>query len=184
MWKREFDPFITVVPVESSSFLPIVFNPPGSHCTIHIGIYLPTAGLDPEFIVELAELETCLAELYEKYPGCPIYLRGDFNASDANVKRADLLEFFCTTHNLVSVDIKHPTYHHFVGNGTSDSNLDLLLHSRSVSSPEILENLYCKLEHPLVNSHHNVLIFSIIIPNNPQKVFDDPENVTAPVVRE
>ena len=137
MWKREFDPFITVVPVESSSFLPIVFNPPGSHCTIHIGIYLPTAGLDPEFIVELAELETCLAELYEKYPGCPIYLRGDFNASDANVKRADLLEFFCTTHNLVSVDIKHPTYHHFVGNGTSDSNLDLLLHSRSVSSPEI-----------------------------------------------
>ena len=182
MWKRAYDPFINVVPVRSSAFLPIVFSPPHSQCTIHIGIYLPTAGLDPEFIEELAELETCLSELYENYPGCPIYLRGDFNASDTNVKRADLLEFFCTTHNLVSVDISHPTYHHFVGNGSFDSNLDRLFHSRMVSSPEIMENLYCKLDHPLVNSHHDVIISSVSIPNNCHKLPNDPENVTAPVV--
>lgn len=182
MWKKEYDQFITIISVQSSSFIPIVLNPPGQPCTIHIGIYLPTAGQDPAFIEELAELETCMYDLYEKYPGCTIYLLGDFNASDTNLKRADILDFFCNNHNLESVHIQHPTYHHFIGNGSSDSNLDRLLHSRNIVWPEKLKKLYCKLEHPLVNSHHDLLISSISLPINVSTDMDNSNNLSAPVV--
>ena len=62
MWKIEYDPFIHIVPVKSSSFLPLVFDPPGVPLSIHIAIYLPTAGRDSEFVEELSELDSCISE--------------------------------------------------------------------------------------------------------------------------
>ena len=43
-WKSCLDPYITPLPVSSPSFLPILFQPPGSPLSIHISVYLPTLG--------------------------------------------------------------------------------------------------------------------------------------------
>ena len=40
----------------------------------------------------------------------------------------------------------------------SDSHLDRLLHSGLTRLPEILCSIYCKLEQPLINSHHDLII--------------------------
>jgi hypothetical protein len=44
-----------------------------------------------------------------------------------NISRKKLLESFLTSDDLHSLDTLHPTHHHFVGKGASDSQLDLLL---------------------------------------------------------
>ena len=183
MWRKDHDPFITIIPVQSSSFLPLVFDPPDSECTIHVGVYLPTAGQDAEFIGELAELDSLLIDMHNKYPGSSIYLRGDFNVSATNDKRTNLLNSFCTDHDLDSVHIGHKTYHHFVGEGSSDSNLDHIYYSKGSVYPERLTKIYCKQVHPLVNSHHDILLSSITIPQRPPIKPDDAKNIIAPVVK-
>ena len=36
LWKREFVPYIKVVPVKTTAFLPIIFSPPNHQETIHL----------------------------------------------------------------------------------------------------------------------------------------------------
>ena len=124
LWKIDLDPFITVHPVTSTSFLPIIFQPPGSPCSIHICVYLPTLGQESKFIEEMAKLTITLDELEEKHPNAPVYVRGDFNVSQKNPSRTTLLNYFSNNHSLQEMALQHPTYHHFVGNGASDSFLD------------------------------------------------------------
>ena len=76
----------------------------------------------------------------------------------SNSYRTSLLNHFCTVHNLHQLDILHPTYHHFTGGGLSDSHLDRLLYPGSALLPEFLSSIYCKLENPLINSHHDLLL--------------------------
>ena len=82
MWRREYDQFITIHPVASPSLLPLIFHPPGKMLTVHMAIYLPTAGRDQEYVEALAEVDACINELHTKYPDAPIFLRGDFNSSN------------------------------------------------------------------------------------------------------
>ena len=180
LWRREFDPFITTWPASSSSFLPIIFNPPNFPKSIHISVYLPTAGRDAEYLGDLAALETCIDELLEKHPATPVYLRGDFNTNIANKTRSGLLHFFLSVHGLKSVHIPHPTYHHFMGNGSSDSNLDCLLYSEGAPYPEILTDIICKLNNPLIDSHHDILISSFSLPHTAPKDTIAEDNVVAP----
>ena len=165
MWLREYDQFITLPPVSSPSLLPFIFHPPGMQLSIHVAIYLPTAGREEEYIEALAELDACINELREKYPDAPIFLRGDFNASLTNVSRSKLLEFFCSSQDLLPVDIPHPTYHHFLGNGTSDSHLDRIFHSHGLPIPEKLSMIHCKLNNPLIESHHDLLVSKVQLPH-------------------
>ena len=44
IWKRTIDKHISVYPVTSSSYLPVIFSPPGSPVSAHIALYLPTSG--------------------------------------------------------------------------------------------------------------------------------------------
>ena len=134
LWKENLDPYISVHQVSSSSFLPIVFSPPDSIPSIHISVYLPTHGQDARFVDELAALMVCLDELRELYIEAPVFLRGDFNVNDRNVKRVNPLNTFCNDLNLVHVPINHSTYHHFTGNRNSDSNLHKLLFANSKAS--------------------------------------------------
>ena len=143
LWKREHDPHITVFPVSSPAFLPIVFHPPGSPISIHIAVYLPTLGQESQFLDELSKLSITMDELGDAHPDAPIYLRGDFNVSHSNPKRTDLLNHFCNTYNLLQLSFPHPTYHHFVGNGQSDSSLDRIIFSRSLLRHEILQTIHC-----------------------------------------
>ena len=92
LWRRDLDPFITVHPVHTTSFTPLVLKLPGIPTSIHIVIYLPTHGKDANFISELASLRLCMEELVVNHPGCLIFIRGDSNVNKKNLSRVSLLE--------------------------------------------------------------------------------------------
>ena len=186
LWKAEHDPFVSIHPVSSTAFLPIIFNPPSSPLSIHICVYLPTLGKERTFYEELSNLSSCLDEIDDLYPNAPCYIRGDFNVSRKNVTRTEMLNFLTNEHQLNQVQIPHATYHHFLGNGLSDSHLDRILFSTSLMYPEVLETVHCKHEHPLVDSHHDIILTKWKLPNvtplEPSK-----ENIVAPrieIIRE
>ena len=56
LWKRRLDPYVEVQSLKSTSFLPIIFNPPGYSPSVHICTYLPTAGFDSQFLEEISKL--------------------------------------------------------------------------------------------------------------------------------
>ena len=138
LWNISHDPYITIHPTSSSSILPVIFSPPDCTVSIHVSIYLPTSGKETQFIEELAQLSLCLDELLGLYPEALIYLRGDFNVNEGNFKRTALFNHFCNKHDFVETFIPHKTYHHFMGNGNSDSNLDKLVFSSAIKYPETL----------------------------------------------
>ena len=160
MWKKELHPYVTVHPPISSAILPIIFQPPSCRPTIHISVYLPTNGRESQFLTEISNLSTQIHELKNKYPDHAIYIRGDFNVSKKNVKRTNLLEFIKDTHDLIEVELQHPTYHHFTGNGASDSHLDRILYSRECAKGEELLGILCKFGIPYVSSSHDVILSS------------------------
>ena len=68
MWRKEFDPHVTVLSVDTPAFLPIVFSPPGIAPSIHMSIYLPTLGKESNFLDALAKLGACISEMKHLYP--------------------------------------------------------------------------------------------------------------------
>ena len=168
MWLREHDPFVSIYPVSSTSFLPLIYSPPELPPTIHIAIYLPTAGRESEFVAAISCLDDCVNALLVKHPDATLFLRGDFNVSKSNPTRTGLLNFFAQNQNLIQVDILHPTYHHFLGNGSSDSHLDRIMYSKHLSPSEQLKETHCKLTDPLGESHHDVLVSVALLPHQPQ----------------
>ena len=164
LWKRSLDQYITVWTAHvSPSFLPLVFSYPGCVPTIHITIYLPTSGKDAEFIEVIAKLDNCIQDMTAKHPETLIFIRGDANVNRKDRARNSLLSKLCQDWDLKMVDIPHPTYHHFTGDGASDSHLDVLIHSTAAS--EQLSSIFCKLEDPLITSHHDILLSSFQLPH-------------------
>ena len=88
---------------------------------------------------------------------------------------------FCNRHKLLLTRISEPTYHHLMGNGKSDSNLDRIMYPSSAASPEFIDRIVCKLHNPLINSHHDLLLsaFSIQSEDLPSASI---ENVVAPII--
>ena len=159
LWKRKFDPYVAVHTCRSSSAVALVLKPPGFTTTIHVCVYLPTLGHEHMFTEELSNLSLLIEELRQLYPCGSIYLRGNFNVSEKNEKRSILLNTFIQAEGLFELDIPHQTYHHFLGQGVSDSKLDRILYTCKLQ-PEFLVKIHCKLEHPLVDSHHDVVVSS------------------------
>ena len=96
-------------------------------------------------------------------------------------KRNNLLKFFLSNHQLLQLSFPKPTYHHFVGHGESDSNLDQNLYSSSAVHPETLICIECSKSNPLVNSHHDLIISVAHLPH--VQTLDQPsDNVTAPII--
>ena len=184
LWRSYLDPYISVHKPESSAFLPIILNLPDTTTTIHVALYLPTAGKDAEYMAELAKLKVSLEELNQQFPHSIIFLRGDANSSKSNPRRNSIFQSFCNDLNLVRVDVGHNTYHHFTGNGSHDSELDVLLYSNHVSVEEQLIDLHCQLHDPRIDSHHDLLLSSCTFPSLPSILTkkDKSENVTAPRV--
>ena len=163
LWKQLLDKYISVIPqLTSSSFLLLIFSFPGLTTSIHISIYLPTSGKDIEFVEQIVKLNECIRKLSDKHPEAVIYIRGDANVNHKDVNRKALFKKVCHDWNLVETVIKHPTYHHFQGEGMSDSQLDVLLHSKNYS--ETLNAIICKLSNHLVSSHHDVLLSTFSVP--------------------
>ena len=94
LWKHELDPFVSCYQVSTTAFLPLVFCPPGLPPSVHIAVYLPTAGQESRFLEELSNLSIVIDDILVIYPGALLYLRGDFNVSHTNVNRAALLRSF------------------------------------------------------------------------------------------
>ena len=151
--------------MKTTSFCPIVFQPPGTIPSVHVCIYLPTAGQDAQFIEELSSLSCFLHEMSSLYPKSPFYLRGDFNVNNKNLRRKQLLNQFMETLNMKEMELNHPTYHQFVGSGANDSHLDKVLYSSPVNS-ENLETIICCKENPLVESHHDVILSITRLPSD------------------
>ena len=164
LWKTSLDPYISIIPSDSPAILPMVLKLPHHSASCHVMIYLPTSGQEAEFVAALASLDSCLNDIYLKYEECPIFIRGDANVNPNNASRASLFRHFLDKHNLLSVDLHHPTYHHFLGNGAFDSALDVILYKNLPSVSEDIISVLCKLDHPLINSHHDIVLSSFSLP--------------------
>ena len=158
LWKLEHDPFITIHPVTTTAFLPIIFTPPGLAQSIHVCVYLPTQGQENSFTEELATLADTLDHLRFTYPEASLYLRGDFNVNDKNLRRKALLESFVSSQKLIILELGHKTYHHFVGNGASDSSLDKILFFNQDGLQEDLLEVGCRNSNTYIDSHHDLLV--------------------------
>ena len=182
MWEASLDPFVSVHVSDSSAFLPIILQIPNIKTSIHVALYLPTAGQDTEFLAEVAKLRVSLDELLIKFPDSVIYLRGDANSSKTNKFRDLIFSTFCKDYCLKRVQIKHPTYHHFTGQGKFDSELDVLAFSDQNDVNEELNALHCKLEDTRIDSHHDLLISAATIPASEKPTIDKSMNISAPKI--
>ena len=180
LWKKKLDPHITILPIMSSSFHPLLLHPPGVPPTIHIAVYLPTSGKEAEFVSELSKLSLALDDLSKAHPEASKFIRGDFNVNPKNQRRAQLLDLFCSHHRLHQVPITIPTYHHFTGEGKSDSILDRILFSAFETSFESLFDIKCSMVNPLIDSHHDLIMTKLVLQNLSEAPDKPKDNITAP----
>ena len=157
--------------IQSSNYIIFMFNHPNYVKTIHAAVYLPTAGLENNFIEELSKLEATLDILLDEHPEATIFLRGDANASfkpRKGNKRDSLFKFFCDKLFLSSSVIPHPTYHHFVGNTSSSIDVKLQKSSSSIISQEVILDVLCSKLNPNVDSKHDIILSSFSLPFSPR----------------
>ena len=81
MWRHSLDPYVTVFPVQTASFLPIHLHIPGFLHSIHIALYLPTAGKEAEFLLEMSRLKFFIDQAIVEYPNTSIFVPGDADSS-------------------------------------------------------------------------------------------------------
>ena len=183
MWRKWLDPHVKVITTQSSSFLPIVVTLPDCLPSVHIAVYMPTHGQDTEFVSELASLKNCLDCLNETYNYPCIYIRGDANVNNKNTTRVNILTSFMDNFNLTRTNIEHRTYHHFVGEGQFDSNLDVILHSAGKYIPDMVPEwvtgILCQKSIPSMHSHHDAILSCFVLPQGDTEVTTD-DCITAP----
>ena len=169
LWRKSLDPYVKLIKVSSSAFLPLLLTIPGYYPSVHVALYLPTHGQDTEFVSELASLKNCLDCLISIHSNLVIYLRGDANVNIKNTQRVSMLDSFMGQYQLVSTVIEHKTYHHFVGGGQFDSNVDVLLHSAGQLDCKVpaekVTDVLCKKNFPAISSHHDVILSSFTLLN-------------------
>ena len=88
----------------------------------------------------------------------PNIYQGDTNVNPNHPTRPLLLQEFLERYNLLPTPLGHTTYHHFMGNGASHSQLDILIYSSGHSDK--LVDIICKVDNPLVTSSHDVIVSS------------------------
>ena len=181
LWECSLSSFITLIPSVSPSFSSILLNLPGTLPSIHTVVYLPTSGREDQFMTSLVELQGHIEDARDKHPEAAHFLRGDANCNPNNTSRFNLFNDFCANLSFKRVPLNHPTYHHFVGNGNFDSEIDVLLfHGKNAS--EALLDIICKNDCPIIDSHHDVLLSTCVIPSAPEP-HPDTNLVVAPKVK-
>ena len=132
------------------------------------------------FVLALADLTAVLESAFEEHHDVPIYIRGDANVNPSNLPRSQLFSNFLSQFNLSNLPLHHPTHHHFVGDGGSDSQLDVLLFLGAPEQAESLLKVVCGKDNPLISSHHDMVISTFLcssVPYNPP-----PPAIVAPKV--
>ena len=74
--------------------------------------------------------------------------------------------------HLFNVPLLHKTYHHFVGEGLFDSNLDVILHPKNPPNYEAVLNIICKFHDWLVDSHHDIILTTMSLPTSVEEHSD------------
>ena len=137
---------------------------------------------------DLALLQDTIDTVSENYPDSIIFVRGDANACikpRKGNKRDELFKYFIEENKFSTVTINHPTYHHFVNNGLSDSNLDVLMFSKTTGDGlpsivcETLTKVICGKVSPLVDSSHDIIVSSLLLPSQPIPPLAS-DNISAP----
>ena len=180
LWMKSLDPYVSVHISDSPSFLPIVVEIPDWKPMIHVALYLPTAGKDTEFCEDLANLNIAVESLLERYPSAALFIRGDSNANMKNLKRTAVFENFCVDLGLSRIELNHPTYHHFLGSGSYDSEIDVLLFTNKDHVHEQLQCILCRNDDCQVDSHHDLLLSSLYVPPVLAPPEDTGNNIIAP----
>ena len=139
-------PTLPFYPPLHAAVLPLLFDIPGFTISAHIGIYLPMRGQEHECVIALAALSLIVEDIQTVHSAVPIYIRGDANVNPNHPTRPQLLQEFLDRFVLHMMDLDHTTYHHFNGEGSSDSQLDVLI--STLGSPETLEVIVCKKRQP------------------------------------
>ena len=116
------------------------------------------------FKSSISSLYACLDDITSSNVDPNIFIRGDANVNPKNTSRVHVLNHLLDKHNLKQVDLKHPTYHHFLGQGEFDSSLDVILYVKKADISENIEAIICKHQHPLVQSHHDLILSSFSTP--------------------
>ena len=109
LWRKDLDPYITIIHPSSSRILVMILDKPVYQTSIHVNIYLHTAGKESAFMEDLALLEATLDELAESYPDSVTYIRGDANTCikpRLNNTRDSLFEYFLSSNTLEHVLIE------------------------------------------------------------------------------
>ena len=168
LWHSSISSSITVIPSESPSFQSVLMKIPGTVPSVHTALYLPTSGKEDQFMSSLVDLGDHIEQIRLKYPDAPHFLRGDANCNQNNIARHGLFSHFCAQYQLQTLPLLHPTYHHFVGDGCFDSEIDVILsYSPHGNASEHLEKIVCKLDSPFINSQHDVIISTCKLPKAP-----------------
>ena len=167
LWALHLDPFVTVFTPKTSSHTALIIQIPGYWATIHVCVYLPTSGREHDFLAELSNLESTLTELSEAHPSSPIFVRGDSNVNRNNSNRVILFKHFMKRFSLLRVFMHHDTYHHFVGDGQYDSDIDVILHTHQVDVRESVISIRCVKDHPDMLSHHDMVLSVCSVPPVP-----------------
>ena len=176
LYKKHLEPFITEIDSSSSRILPILLKMPGFAPSFHFNIYMPTAGKDAEYVEVLSNLKNLIEDCDS--PGNIIFVRGDANASiqvRKNNPRDKLFNHFVEDMLLINHETNHNTYHHFTGDGLSDSSIDVLLES-SLSSTESVKEILCSKAESNIDSHHDIIVsmLSISIPSSNEDILAKP----------
>ena len=168
MVNKSIDPFVTLLPPPSSAITPILLQIPGLQTSVHISLYLPTSGQEHEFISQISNLRHLIENVIDTYDNPLVFIRGDGNANINNISRHQLLHNLLSDFGMKTVDIPHKTYHHFVGNGQYDSNIDILAFTVAQGVPgEVLGRIICKYDTPGMRSHHDLILSSFYLPAIP-----------------
>ena len=167
LWKKDLEPYISIFPTSTSSFLPLVYSPPGSPTTVHIALYLPTSGQEAEFVDQITELKNKIEEILTIHPGSIVFLRGDSNVNPNNRQRSRIFANFCEELKLKNIPTNHKTYHHFVGQGAFDSSIDVILHSNSAPNQEEITKVLCQNIYPEIDSLHDAIVSRVSLPCEP-----------------
>ena len=82
-------------------------------------------------------------------------------------------EHFVEDMKLHNLNTNHKTYHHFTGDGLSDSSIDVLLESSSSQTEAVLKILCLKAESN-IDPHHDIIVSKLAIPRSDEAIPQKP----------
>ena len=113
---------------------------------------------------EMTNLTNCIKNYIDIYDKPLIFIRGDSNANKKNVMHFKMFTEMLNEFSLSRVMTLHPTYHHFIGNGAYDSCIDVLAYPDENYVKETIDKIICKLDTPMISSHHDIILSSFCLP--------------------